>query len=47
MSRPLRIEFTGAVYHITSRGNIQKSRPDPNSSCIDIDGKRPNIKKRR
>jgi len=21
MSRPLRIEFTGAVYHITSRGN--------------------------
>lgn len=24
MTRPLRIEFPGAVYHITSRGNEQK-----------------------
>ena len=25
MARPLRIEFPGAVYHITSRGNAQKA----------------------
>ena len=24
MTRPLRIEFAGAVYHITSRGNDRK-----------------------
>jgi putative transposase len=24
MSRPLRIEFPGAVYHITSRGNARQ-----------------------
>jgi putative transposase len=32
MARPLRIEFAGAVYHITSRGNARQSifldRPD-------------------
>jgi hypothetical protein len=25
MSRPLRIEYAGAVYHITSRGNEKKT----------------------
>ena len=25
MARPLRIEFPGAVYHITSRGNERKA----------------------
>jgi len=25
MARPLRIEFPGAVYHITSRGNERKT----------------------
>ncbi len=25
MSRPLRIEYAGAVYHVTSRGNEKKS----------------------
>jgi len=25
MTRPLRIEFKGAVYHITSRGNAQQA----------------------
>jgi REP element-mobilizing transposase RayT len=25
MSRPLRIEYPGAVYHITSRGNEKKA----------------------
>ncbi|MBU4268227.1 MAG: transposase, partial [Acidobacteria bacterium] len=25
MSRPLRVEYPGAVYHITSRGNERKS----------------------
>jgi len=25
MTRPLRVEFEGAVYHITSRGNAKKS----------------------
>ncbi len=25
MSRPLRIEYDGALYHITSRGNARKS----------------------
>jgi len=25
MARPLRIEYDGAVYHITSRGNARKS----------------------
>jgi len=25
MSRPLRIEFKGAVYHITSRGNVRQA----------------------
>ncbi|RME63366.1 MAG: addiction module toxin RelE, partial [Nitrospirae bacterium] len=25
MARPLRIEFPGAVYHITSRGNAKQS----------------------
>jgi hypothetical protein len=24
MARPLRIEYSGAVYHITSRGNARK-----------------------
>ena len=24
MSRPLRIEFDGALYHVTSRGNAQQ-----------------------
>ena len=24
MSRPLRIEYAGAVYHVTSRGNEKK-----------------------
>jgi len=24
MTRPLRIEFEGAVYHLTSRGNAQQ-----------------------
>ena len=34
MSRPIRIEFAGALYHVTSRGGrkediyIQKTRPD-------------------
>jgi len=23
MARPLRIEFEGAVYHVTSRGNVR------------------------
>ncbi|MDH4164617.1 MAG: addiction module toxin RelE, partial [Nitrospirota bacterium] len=25
MTRPLRIEYAGAVYHITSRGNERKA----------------------
>jgi hypothetical protein len=25
MARPLRIEFPGAVYHVTSRGNERKA----------------------
>jgi IS30 family transposase len=25
MARPLRIEFPGAVYHITSRGNVRQA----------------------
>ena len=25
MSRPLRLEFAGALYHVTSRGNERKS----------------------
>jgi len=25
MARPLRIEFAGAVYHITSRGNAREN----------------------
>jgi len=25
MTRPLRIEFAGAVYHITSRGNAKQA----------------------
>jgi len=25
MARPLRLEFTGALYHITSRGNERKA----------------------
>jgi len=25
MTRPLRIEFAGAVYHLTSRGNAQQA----------------------
>ncbi|NLW81562.1 MAG: addiction module toxin RelE, partial [Desulfovibrionales bacterium] len=25
MARPLRIEFPGAIYHVTSRGNAQAS----------------------
>ncbi len=25
MARPLRIEFPGALYHLTSRGNARKS----------------------
>jgi len=25
MTRPLRIEFKGAIYHITSRGNTQQA----------------------
>ena len=25
MARPLRVEYPGAVYHITSRGNEKKS----------------------
>lgn len=24
MARPLRLEFSGAVYHVTSRGNARK-----------------------
>lgn len=24
MTRPLRIEFSGALYHVTSRGNAQE-----------------------
>ncbi len=24
MARPLRIEFSGAIYHVTSRGNARK-----------------------
>jgi putative transposase len=32
MARPLRVEFAGAIYHITSRGNGRQSifldRPD-------------------
>lgn len=24
MSRPLRIEYTGALYHVTSRGNARQ-----------------------
>ena len=25
MSRPLRIEFEGAVYHVTARGNVRQN----------------------
>ncbi len=25
MARPLRVEFPGAVYHVTSRGNAQQA----------------------
>ena len=25
MARPLRLEYEGAVYHITSRGNVRES----------------------
>ena len=31
MARPLRIEFAGAVYHITSRGNAREDIFDDNS----------------
>jgi len=24
MTRPLRIEFPGAIYHVTSRGNVEQ-----------------------
>ena len=33
MSRPLRIEFLGAVYHITARGNEKKAM-SPNNKYI-------------
>ena len=26
MSRPLRIEFAGALYHVTARGNAEQSK---------------------
>ena len=29
MARPLRIEYSGAVYHITSRGNEKKNKDIP------------------
>ena len=25
MARPLRIEYPGAIYHVTSRGNVRKA----------------------
>ena len=28
MARPLRIEFAGALYHITARGNNSRANPD-------------------
>ncbi|MBW2123577.1 MAG: hypothetical protein JRH07_17295 [Deltaproteobacteria bacterium] len=28
MARPLRIEFPGAIYHVTSRGNAQMKIPE-------------------
>ena len=36
MARPLRIEFAGALYHVTSRGNAQQDIyiDDEDRSCI-------------
>ena len=36
MARPLRIEYAGAVYHVTSRGNGRKPifRHDPTDDGI-------------
>ena len=31
MSRPLRIEYPGAVYHVTSRGNVRADIFDDDS----------------
>lgn len=33
MSRPLRIEFPGAIYHVTSRGNARQSIYEDNKDC--------------
>ena len=32
MARPLRIEYPGAFYHVTSRGNEQKAVFNPHDS---------------
>ncbi|MFN2360112.1 MAG: transposase, partial [Marinobacter sp.] len=39
MARPLRLEFEGALYHITSRGNRQEAiyeTPDDRESYLEI-----------
>jgi len=43
MARPLRIEFPGAVYHITNRGNERKeifriNVPDTDTSHVGLVG---------
>jgi len=39
MTRPLRIEFAGALYHVTSRGNAQKDiylDDEDRETCLDV-----------
>ena len=37
MARPLRLEFAGALYHVTSRGNRQQPMEQPmGSGSIEI-----------
>jgi putative transposase len=36
MARPLRIEFSGAIYHVTSRGNAREDigLDEPTGRCF-------------
>jgi len=34
MSRPLRLEFDGALYHVTSRGNRRENIYDNDRECF-------------
>ena len=37
MARPLRVEFPGAVYHVTSRGQKKENRGQESGSGMSID----------